>query len=148
MIKFVGEHRGKVDDKGRLIFPSPFKSLLPVGESQKFIVKKSLFTDSLDLFTYEEWVKESEQVRSRLNTFNKEHNLFWREYMRDRAEIIPDGKLGRITIPKHLLERIGVIKEVVFFGNDYKIELWSKEAFDASPISEEQFVSLAEKVLG
>lgn len=147
-MKFIGEYKSKIDDKGRLIFPSAFKSLFPEGHTNKLIVKKSLFTDSLELFTYDEWVKESEFVKSKLNFFNKEHNQFWREYMRNRAEIEPDEKLGRISIPKHLLEKIGATKEVIFFGNDYKIELWSKEAFELNTLSENDYVSLAEKILG
>jgi MraZ protein len=55
----------------------------------------------------------------------------------------PDAKLGRISVPKKLLEMIGVTKEVVFSGNDYKIEIWAKEKFESSVISSEEFISIA-----
>ena len=63
--------------------------------------------------------------------------------MRDRAIVEPDGKVGRISIPKKLLEAIGVNKEVVFSGNDYKIEIWAREKFEAARISNDQYISLA-----
>ena len=63
--------------------------------------------------------------------------------MRDRAIVEPDAKLGRISIPKKLLESIGVTKEVVFSGNDYKIEIWAKERLEASGISNEEFLNIA-----
>ena len=55
----------------------------------------------------------------------------------------PDSKVGRISIPKSLLESIGVTREVVFSGNDYKIEIWAKEKFEASAISNEEFLNIA-----
>ena len=68
--------------------------------------------------------------------------------MENRALIEPDGKLGRITIPKYLLDKINVDKEVIFSGNDHKIELWAKELFESSKMADDEFVSLAEKILG
>ena len=63
--------------------------------------------------------------------------------MRDRDIVEPDAKYGRITISKELLDSIGVNKDVVFSGNDYKIEIWAKEKFEASAISNEEFLSIA-----
>ena len=60
----------------------------------------------------------------------------------------PDGKLGRISIPRHLLDSIGVEKEVVFAGNDHKIELWARDKYEASAMPEEEFTALAEEILG
>lgn len=148
MVKFVGEYKAKLDDKGRLVFPSAFKALMPEGEPIRFVVKKDLFENCLSIFTYQEWERQSEEVKSKLNFFNKEHSRFWRGYMENRALIEPDEKMGRITIPKALLESIGVTKEVVFCGSDHKIELWSKEAFESSGMENDEFVSLAEKILG
>ena len=68
--------------------------------------------------------------------------------MRDRAVVEPDGKLGRISIPKKLLETIGADKEIVLAGNDHKIEIWAKECYEARQISQEDFVALAQKILG
>ncbi|MCK9625290.1 MAG: protein mraZ [Bacteroidales bacterium] len=148
MGKFIGEYKAKVDDKGRLIFPSAFKSLMEEGSKLCFVVKKDLFTDCLEMFAFSEWERESEAVKARLNFFNKEHSMFWREYMRDRAIVEPDEKLGRILIPKRLLENIGVNKEVVFSGNDHKIEIWAREKFEKQKLGNEDFVSLAQKILG
>jgi MraZ protein len=147
MVKFIGEYTVKVDDKGRLILPSSFKSVITNGDL-RFVVKRGLFFNCLEMFTYEEWANESEQVKSRLNFFNREHSQFWREYMRDRALVEPDEKLGRISIPKRLLEQIGVGKEVIFAGNDHKIEIWAKENFQNTKLQESDYIALAEKILG
>ena len=129
MNTFIGEYTVKIDDKGRMVFPSAFKSLMPADGDMRFVIKKDIFEDCLEMYTFEEWEHQSSAVKSRLNCFNRDHAMFWREYMRDRAIVEPDGKVGRISVPKKLLEAIGVNKEVVFSGNDYKIEIWAREKF-------------------
>ena len=144
MIKFFGEHIVKVDDKGRLIFPAAFKGIMPAEGDMRLVVRKDTFANCLEMYTYSEWERQSEEVRSRLNpAFNETHAKFWRAYMNNCALVEPDGKLGRISIPRKLLEMIGVTKEVVFSGNDYKIEIWAKENFESSIISNEEFISIA-----
>ena len=149
MIKFIGEYTGKIDDKGRVVFPAAFKALFPPVDTDpdlRFVIRKDIFEDCLEMYTYAEWERQSEEVKSKLNFFNREHAMFWREYMRNRAVVTPDGKLGRISIPRKLLESIGVTKEVVFSGNDYKIEIWSKERFEESGISNDEYVAIAGKL--
>ena len=143
MNTFIGEYTVKIDDKGRMVFPSAFKSLMSADGDMRFVINKDIFEDCLEMYTFEEWERQSSEVKSRLNFFNRDHAMFWREYMRDRAIVEPDGKVGRISVPKKLLEAIGVNKEVVFSGNDYKIEIWAREKFEEARISNEQYISLA-----
>ena len=63
--------------------------------------------------------------------------------MSDRALVQPDPKIGRFIIPKELLERIGVNKDVVFSGNDHKIEIWAKEKFEDSLIPDDEYIAIA-----
>lgn len=146
MVKFIGEHIARIDDKGRVVFPAALKSMVPDGADMRFVVKKDIFEDCLEMFTFEEWERRSEEVKSKLNFFNREHAMFWREYMRNRAIVEPDAKVGRITIPVKLLEAIGVMKEVVFSGNDHKIEIWAKEKYEESAISNEEYIAIAAKL--
>ena len=146
MTKFIGEYTVKLDDKGRLVLPSAFKNAVVAGEELKFVVKKDIFSDCLEMYTFAEWERQSEEVKSRLNFFNQKHAIFWREYTRNRAIVEPDSKIGRISIPKKMLEAIGVNREVVFTGNDFKIEVWAKERYDESGISGEEFISIAESL--
>lgn len=146
MATFIGEYTVRIDDKGRMVLPSAFKALVPADGDMRFVVKKDIFEDCLEMYTFEDWERQSSEVKSRLDFLKRDHAIFWREYMRNRAVVEPDGKAGRISIPKKLLEAIGVTKEVVFSGNDYKIEIWAKEKFDASGISNEEYIALAGKL--
>ena len=147
MIRFIGEYNAKVDDKGRIVFPVAFKNIMPTDKVMQFVVRKDNFSDCLEMYTISEWERQSEEVRAKLNpTFNENHAKFWRAYMHNCAVVEPDAKLGRISIPKKLLELIGVTKEVIFSGNDYKIEIWAKEKFESSFISNDEFISIAGKL--
>ena len=147
MVTFIGEYTARLDDKGRLVFPSPLKGAMPPGSDMRFVVKKDLFEPCLQMYTMEEWTRQSEKVKDSLDlTFNKTHAKFWREYMRDRDTVEPDPKFGRITISRRLLDSIGVEKEVVFPGNDFRIEIWAKERFEESGISNEEIIAIAESL--
>ena len=146
MVTFIGKYTSKVDDKGRLVFPSPLKAAVPVGSDMRFIIKKSLYSDCLDMYSYSEWEKESDKIRESLDFFNPDHVLFWREYMRDCVCVEPDARLGRISIPRYLLDAIGVNKDVAFFGINFKIEIWAAEKFEASQISKDSFIAIAQSL--
>ena len=146
MITFIGEYPSRLDDKGRLVLPAPLKRSVPAGGDTRFVVKKDLFAYCLEMYTFEEWQRRSEEVKSRLNFFNEEHSRFWREFTRNRDVVEPDPKFGRITISRKLLDAIGVTRDVVFSGSDYKIEIWAKETFETSSLSEDEFLSIAGKL--
>ncbi len=145
MVKFIGEYNVKVDDKGRIIFPAAFKGVMPADGDMRFVVRKNTFSKCLEMYTWAEWDHQTAKVKAKLNPdFNEKHDKFWRAYMHNCAVVEPDAKLGRLSIPKKLLELIGVSKEVIFSGNDHKIEIWAKENFESSIISNEEFVSIAD----
>ena len=148
MASFVGEHGAKLDDKGRLILPSQLKSIAEDAGCMRFKLKKSLYVDCIELYLESEWDTVLSDIRSKLNPINREDDMVWRYYLTDSGNVTPDEKLGRINIPNHLLEKIGVIKEVVFFGAGYKIEVWAKERWESNRVSEKDMVTLIEKRLG
>lgn len=152
MVSFIGNSGGKVDDKGRIVFPAVFKAAmaaeadlnLDTDADMRLVVRKDIYTDCLEIYTYSEWEKQAAAIRESLDiVFNREHAAFWRKYMSGCAVVVPDGKLGRISIPKELLEAIGVIKEVIFAGVGYKIELWARERREAGLISDQQYEQTA-----
>lgn len=139
MVSFIGNSTAKVDDKGRVVFPVVFKAALEEAD-MRLVVRKDIYADCLEIYAYAEWEQQAAAIRGSLDiVFNREHAAFWRKYMSGCAVVEPDAKLGRISIPKELLESIGVIKEVIFAGVGYKIELWAKERRDAGLISDEKY---------
>ena len=109
----------------------------------RFVIKKGIFSSCLEMSPYEAWAAEADDTRAKLDRFNEEHEQFWREYMRGIEVVEPYAKLGRISIPRNLLDAIGVTKEVVFLGIGSKMEVWARESYEKSRISNEKYVSIA-----
>ena len=68
--------------------------------------------------------------------------------MSDTITVVPDARLGRISIPKELLEKAGIGKEVIFQGVDYKVEIWAKEELEGGCLTAEEFRSMGKKLAG
>jgi MraZ protein len=147
MNSFIGDYECRVDDKGRLLFPSALRKQNKSASPDRYVVKKDIYESCLVLFPMEEWERQNALIRRNTNPYNKEQAQFLREFYRGTAEISLDSN-GRLLIPKRLLEMVNISKDIVLSGQDSKIEIWSKERYDSNGIDEQKFASLAEKVLG
>lgn len=147
MITFIGDYNCKVDEKGRVTFPSTLKKQMGSVSQGRFVVKKDIFEECLVLFPIEEWERQNSIIRSKINPYNKEHNKFLRNFYRGSAEIILDSN-NRMLIPKRLLDLAKISKEAILTGQDGKIEIWSKELYDSVEEAYDDFAALAEKIMG
>ena len=149
MVRFFGKACGKVDDKGRIVFPAAFRdAMVKEGlEDMTLIVKKNVQQRCLDLFTYDEWVRRSDLVLAGLDPeLSTEDANFWTKYNDGVFTLVPDGKLGRLNIPSELLESAGITKEVVFGGVGYKLQIWDAETMKADLLSDEKFKETASRL--
>jgi MraZ protein len=147
MINFIGDFPCKLDAKGRLSLPAAFKKQMQAVGQEDFVIKKDIFENCLVLYPINEWQEQVELLNKKINPYNREHNKFVREFHRGKAELSIDTA-GRVLIPKRLLEIIGDSTDLVLAGLETKIEIWSKEAFEKMETNENDFASLAEKILG
>jgi MraZ protein len=109
------------------------------------VVKKDVFENCLVLYPYDEWQTQVAIIRKRLNPYNKTHNLFLRKFYKDTVEVSLDSA-GRLLVPKNILQSANIEREVIFVGQDDKIELWNKSEYEKVDISQENFAELAEDI--
>lgn len=147
MASFIGEISCKLDTKGRILFPAAFKKQIPAAAQEKFVIKKDIFEDCLVVYPYNEWERQVDIIRKKLNPYNKDHNRFLRGFFRGTAEIELDAS-NRVLLPKRLLENIKAEKELILIGLDTKLEIWSKELYDELNNQDDDFAQLAEDILG
>lgn len=147
MITFIGDYNCKLDVKGRITFPSSLKKQLSATSDGRFVVKKDIFEKCLILFPIKEWERQNAIIRSKVNPYNKDHNIFLRNFYRGSAEIVLDSS-NRLLIPKRLLELVDISKETILAGQDGKIEIWSKDLYESVEQSNDDFAFLAEKIMG
>ena len=149
MVRFFGKATGKVDDKGRIVFPAIYRDAMAREglEDMTLVIKKSVPGDCLNLFTRAEWERRSDLVLEGLDPeLNPDHAAFWSKYNDGVYYVVPDGKLCRLNIPSELLTETGLTKEVVFAGVGYKIEIWPKDRRESTLMSDGQFKETAARL--
>ncbi|MGQ9619644.1 MAG: division/cell wall cluster transcriptional repressor MraZ [Bacteroidales bacterium] len=147
MATFIGDYSCRLDTKGRLIFPAAFKKQMPSDTPDQFVVRRDIFESCLVLYTIDDWNIQLERIRNRINPYNREHNLFLRNFFKGTAEITLDGS-NRLLIPKRLLDLAGITRDVVLAGQDGRIEIWDANSYEKIKMSPDEFAGLAEKLLG
>ena len=147
MATFIGDYTCKVDAKGRIILPMAFKRQLPAGAQDHFVVRKDIFDRCLVLYSIEDWNRQLEKIRSRINPYNREHNVFLRNFFKGTAELSLDSN-NRLLIPRRLLEIAGISRDIVLAGQDGRIEMWAADLYEKIDMPSGEFADLAEKLMG
>jgi len=147
MISFIGDYSCKVDTKGRVTLPSAFKRQMNDGFGDGFVLKSDVFEKCLILYPMKEWERQNQIIRARTNPYNKEHAKFLRMFFSGTAEVIPDAS-GRVLLPKRLLDYAGIEGEVVMAGQYGKIEIWAADRYEKVSRADNEFASMAERILG
>lgn len=147
MATFIGDFECKVDVKGRIILPMAFKKQMPAGAPDHFVVRKDIFESCLVLYSIDDWNRQIEKIRSRINPYNREHNVFLRNFFKGTAELSLDSN-NRLLIPKRLLDLAGIVRDAVLAGQDGRIEIWAAGIYDKIDMPSDEFANLAEKLLG
>ncbi|OFY71435.1 MAG: cell division protein MraZ [Bacteroidetes bacterium RBG_13_42_15] len=147
MATFIGDYPCKVDAKGRIILPMAFKKQMPAAAQDHFVVRKDIFENCLVLYAIDDWNRQLEKIRKRINPYNREHNRFLRNFFKGTAELSLDSN-NRMLIPKRLFDLIGAERDVVLAGQDGRIEIWSASVYETIEMPAEDFANLAEKLMG
>ena len=146
MSHFLGEFDCKLDAKGRMVIPSNLKKQLPEAEAEGLVINRG-FEKHLVVYTKKEWNKITD-VLSNLNQYEKKNRDFLRYFTRGATELSLDSA-NRVLLPNSVMEYAGIQSEVTLLCQFNKIEIWSKEAYEAHLDNEpENFADLAEEVMG
>jgi MraZ protein len=147
MATFIGDYACKVDVKGRIILPMAFKKQMPADTQDRFVVRKDIFENCLVLYAIEDWNRQLEKIRKRINQYNREQNMFLRNFFKGTAELSLDNN-NRMLVPKRLMDLIGADRDVVLAGQDGRIEIWAADIYNKIGMPSEDFANLAEKLMG
>ncbi len=147
MATFIGDFVCKADAKGRIVLPSLFKKVMNAMEENRFVVRKDLYTNCLLVYPYPDWEQHVEDIRSKVNMYDRNDNMFYRQYIRAAAVVAFDAN-GRLLVPKRIMEKIDMPKEVVLVGVDNKLEMWCKVEFEGGSKSDEELGDMMQSILG
>ena len=104
MSTFIGDYNCRLDAKGRVILPSAFKKQMPPAAEDRFVVRRDIFDKCLVLYSIDDWNRQLDKIRSRINPYNREHNIFLRNFFKGTAEVSLDTS-NRLIITRRVLDR-------------------------------------------
>ncbi len=133
-VMLMGEFHHNIDEKGRLIIPSKFRSEL----GERLIITKGL-DKCLFVYSETEWNKVMQKVGS-LQFTKKNVRAFERTFI-GGASIIEFDKQGRINITSPLVHYANIQKECVIIGVNERLEIWGLEEFDKYMMESEESLS-------
>lgn len=147
MRNFIGTFECKIDDKGRIKIPSLLAKQMGNFGDETFVVKRSVFQPSLEVYPLQKWDLMMEKV-NKLNRFVKKNADFIRIFTAGVKTVELD-KAGRIHISKDLTTFAKLEKEIVLTSAGDFFEIWEKEAYEKVISADlENFALLAEEVMG
>lgn len=123
-LMFMGEYEHTIDAKGRVILPVKFRDEL----GPTFIVTRGL-EGCLSVYTMEAWMRFAGSLKQ-LKASKENVRAFQRFVFGSAAEVEFD-KQGRILIPATLRAYAKLVKDVTVLGTGDKVEIWSKDAYEA-----------------
>lgn len=129
----IGHFNCKLDAKGRLMLPSEFKEQMGEQAEEGFVLRPSLFDNSkcLDLFTRKDWDVQQEKLRGKFSIYDEEGIKALR-FLNEGVRYVKLDASGRLQIPKDLMERGALVKEVVVEALANKMEIWDKARYEQS----------------
>ena len=145
MALILGKEYCKVDSNGRFKFPIALKRQLE-AEDGRFVIRRSVYAECLELWTYASFREEVEKLQEKLNPYRRED----RDLLRKLTEgnIIELDTNDRLLIPAEQKAVVAGAKEVVLQSTGKFIELWGRETYEKMNQSSRDFAEKAEALLG
>ncbi len=128
---FLSTFINKIDRKGRVSVPAPFRAAL-VGQSYPGIVAFSSFRDSysaIEACGMDRMERLSASL-DKLNPFSDEHDDFASVIFGTSVQISFDGE-GRIILPAHLRGHANIADQAAFVGRGATFQIWQPAALEA-----------------
>lgn len=135
MAVFLSTYKNKVDKKGRVSVPAPFRSVLAEQAKDEsdgpheVVLYKSLQHDCLEGCSRQQMEAFSERLdQADMDWEDKEElatAIFGSSIM-----LTPDAG-GRIALPKDLADFAGITDAAAFFGCGPTFQIWAPEALEA-----------------
>ena len=137
---FVGQSLHTLDDKQRVVLPSKARVQLSSTIYLSFDLDHCI-----SIYSEKEYLEKAKHMNA-LDDFDKDSRTLKKIFFANSFEATVD-KQGRLSLPKFLLEKARIAKEVVIVGAFDHLELYSVEKFaEVTKDQEDDYEALAQKV--
>ena len=128
MALFLGRHIHRIDRKGRVSVPAPFRAALSGQLEQGIVAVPSFKLPAVDCYSMEKLEALSQQV-DQLPTFSEERDDFAAALFGNAIQLPLDGE-GRIVLPEAIIAHARIGESVAFLGGGKTFSIWEPSATD------------------
>lgn len=149
MSLILGKEYCKIDSNGRFKFPVALKKQLQPEDDGRFVIRQSIYSECLELWTYASFYAMVEKLQKNLNLYNPEDRMLLRKLT--DGNIIELDTNDRLLIPAEQKSKLSNTKDIVLssLGGNF-IEIWDYDKYNRmnGTGTDNDFVSMASEKLG
>jgi MraZ protein len=127
--RFVSHYTNRLDAKGRVSIPAPFRGVLTRDGYEGLYVHPSLDADALDCGGYA-LLHHIEGLLNSLSVHSEERDAFSTALL-GTSEILKIDPEGRVILTDNLRAFAAITAEVTFVGQGHKFQIWEPSRFRA-----------------
>jgi MraZ protein len=124
----VGRYLNKIDRKGRVSVPKPFRDILMEGGGFAGIFAYALITEPGIEGCNEAFMARIAASVEQYGLFSSDHDEFAIALLEGAHQLAFDPE-GRITLPSELIEHAHLDGEVVFVGRGGRFQMWNPATY-------------------
>ena len=133
MAALIGRHINKIDKKGRVSVPKPFRDALAVSaqtqsEFSGIYVYRSFKYPAIE-GCGEVFIQRVINSLDDLELFSDEQDDLATTLLENSHQLAYDPE-GRVQFPEELIDYAGLSAEVVFVGRGTRFQIWQPEAYE------------------
>lgn len=126
---FLSTYINRIDKKGRVSVPAPFRAALGVESAQAVVLFPSYTQQALEGVGMAAMETMSARMDNNFAFFSDEHDALATVLFGESVQLNCDEN-GRITLPQDFIDFIGADEQVAFVGLGQKFQIWSPQEFE------------------
>ena len=126
---FISTVTGKLDNKGRVCIPAPYRQILAAQNTQGVYVCPSFSEATLECFGEDVLQAFNRQITEINPFFTKDFNAKAAVVLGETKLLVLDGN-GRVSLPDELIAHAGLKDGIVFVGMGTKFQIWEPVRFE------------------
>lgn len=135
MQAFVSTVINKLDAKGRVSIPAPFRQILAQQNLHGIYCIPSFVSPALEAFGETLLAQFQERLRKLDPLFSEDYDAQANAVL-GQSQFLNFDDEGRVRIPEELLAHAGISEKVLFVGLDVKFQIWDPTRFE--PVQRER----------
>ena len=127
MAMLVGQHVNKIDSKGRISVPKPFRANFQGASFSGLFVYPLFNQPALEACT-EAYMERMIESLDSIDMFSEEQDDMAAVTVENTHQLAFDPE-GRVVLPPELLEHAGIEAKAVFVGRGSRMRIWNPDMF-------------------